>query len=140
MKLTTGKYFLDTNFLIYCFSSSEERKQAQCLSVLKQGKNSVRFVLSTQVLSEFTSVMISKYNADPRTIKQIIEDLRGFEIVRIDQEMILSAIDIHILFNYSFWDSMIITAAKESNCSFLLTEDMRDGHHISGLTITNPFL
>jgi predicted nucleic acid-binding protein len=43
----TGKYFLDTNFLVYCFSEDEPEKQAACLRILQEGQGKAHFVLST---------------------------------------------------------------------------------------------
>lgn len=135
----TGKYFLDTNFLLYCFNRSQPAKREKCLDFLSQFKENSNIVISTQVLKEFTSVMISKLKVDPKVVKQIVKDLMGFEIVQVTTEMILSAIDIHILYNYSFWDSLIISSAIESKCNVLISEDMHHGHKISGLIIENPF-
>ncbi|MCZ7673412.1 MAG: hypothetical protein M5U34_42995 [Chloroflexi bacterium] len=41
---------------------------------------------------------------------------------------------------YSFYDTLVVTAAIESGCSILLSEDMQDGRIIQGLTIINPFV
>ncbi len=41
---------------------------------------------------------------------------------------------------YSYWDSLIIASALESNCSIIYTEDMQDGQILENrLKITNPF-
>lgn len=42
-------------------------------------------------------------------------------------------------YNYNIFDSLILAAALEANCSTLFSEDMRDGQVIEGLTIRNPF-
>ena len=43
-------------------------------------------------------------------------------------------------YSYSYWDSLIIASALESNCSILYTEDMQDGQIIEDrLRIMNPF-
>jgi predicted nucleic acid-binding protein len=41
---------------------------------------------------------------------------------------------------HSYWDSLIIPSALESDCSILYTEDMQDGQVIDDrLRIVNPF-
>jgi len=40
---------------------------------------------------------------------------------------------------YSWYDSLIISSAKSANCSIIYSEDMHDGHKVSGLSIVNPF-
>jgi len=40
---------------------------------------------------------------------------------------------------YSFYDSLIISAALKAGCSVLYSEDMQHGQKIHNLTIVNPF-
>lgn len=40
---------------------------------------------------------------------------------------------------FSFYDSLIVTAALEAGCERLLTEDLQHGQRIEGLRIDNPF-
>jgi predicted nucleic acid-binding protein len=43
-------------------------------------------------------------------------------------------------YQFSFWDSLIVAAALEAQCSILYTEDLQDGQIIDGiLEIKNPF-
>lgn len=139
MNFTTGKYFLDTNFLIYCFSGDNLDKRNRCREILRLGEAQAVFVLSTQVVKEFASLMIGTFNVDPRRVKQIVADLVDFEIVQVDVGLIQQGIDIHLLYQYSFWDSLIVSAAQAAQCTALLTEDLQHGQVISGVTIFNPF-
>ncbi len=139
MKYTTGKFFLDTNFLLYCFSKDEHEKREICMSILVEGKEKAIFVLSTQVIKEFTSVMLSKYKVDPLIVKQIISDFKNFEIVKLDLPLIKEGIEIHSAYKYSFWDSLIVAAARAASCNYVLTEDMQHAQELFGLTIWDPF-
>ncbi len=49
------------------------------------------------------------------------------------------ALTIHEQTGYRFYDSLILTAAVETKCSVLLSEDLNDGHAVQGVKITNPF-
>lgn len=40
----------------------------------------------------------------------------------------------------SFWDAMIIAAARQGGANILLTEDLNHGQIIEGIRIQNPFL
>jgi len=54
---------------------------------------------------------------------------------------ILKACEIAARYQLSFYDSMIVAAALESNCEILYTEDMQHNQIINNtLTIINPFL
>jgi predicted nucleic acid-binding protein len=136
----TGKYFLDTNFLVYCFSLDEPEKRQKCLALLEKGKTQASFVVSTQVLNEFAAVMIGKFKQPPLEVKATIRDLSLFEVVTIDAPLIQDAIDIHLLHQLSFWDSLIISGARSARCQTILTEDLHHGAEIAGVRIQNPFL
>ena len=138
MTFMTGKYFIDTNLFIYLFTKSDLDKKECVYNLLKEHKN-VNFVISTQVIKEFTAVMLRKFKIDPFKLKSIIDNMSEFEVVETDVLTIKKAIDIMVINQLSFWDSLIISAAKSANCSVLLSEDMNNGQAIDGVTILNPF-
>lgn len=39
----------------------------------------------------------------------------------------------------SFWDALILQAAKSVECSELLSEDLQPDFHVDGLVVKNPF-
>jgi len=39
----------------------------------------------------------------------------------------------------SFWDALVLRAAKEGGCSILYTEDLQHGRTIDGVRVLNPF-
>jgi len=43
-------------------------------------------------------------------------------------------------FRLSFWDAMIIEAARASRCEVALSEDLNHGQDYNGVRIINPFL
>jgi predicted nucleic acid-binding protein len=43
-------------------------------------------------------------------------------------------------FEFSFWDALIVAAAKSASCRFLLTEDLEADQELDGLLVINPFL
>lgn len=57
-----------------------------------------------------------------------------------DVGMIFEAISLGRRFQLSFWDSLILQAALDSECRLLLTEDLQHGQQIGGLMVENPFL
>ena len=40
---------------------------------------------------------------------------------------VLDALDLHVLHQVSFWDALILQAARQSGCVQLLTEDLQTG-------------
>jgi predicted nucleic acid-binding protein len=41
---------------------------------------------------------------------------------------------------FSFYDALVVTAAIETGCSVLLSEDLQHGREVKGVTIVNPFV
>ena len=135
------KVFLDTNVLIYAYDVSAGKKHEMAKTILMDLWNSGKGILSIQVLQEFF-VNITKKVSKPlgvKLAKDIIRDLLKWDIVIIDGESLLEAVEIHIRHQYSFWDSMILKAAQKGGAVLLLSEDLMHGQTIDGVTIKNPF-
>lgn len=133
------KVFIDTNIWIYLYS---DNKKSQLSKKLIE-TNFEKIVLSTQILNEFFNVIAIKYKIKSKEdTKNIIEDLiDDFPISEVNSKVILKAIDISIKYQYSFFDSLMITSAIIENCSVLYSEDLHHNQIIENtLTITNPFI
>jgi predicted nucleic acid-binding protein len=138
------KVFLDTNVFIYSVDSSpsHEEKADIARQLVKQHIRSGTGVISIQVLQEFYQVSTQKIQV-PLSTEDALEYLHYMailETVHPDFNMLVNAVYLHKRLKLSFWDGLIVQAAAAANCSFLLTEDLKDGLHVDGLTIKNPFL
>jgi predicted nucleic acid-binding protein len=140
--MAEGKIFLDTNILIYAYDVSAGKKHEMAKTIIMDLWNSKKGVLSIQVLQEFF-VNITKKVSKPigvKLAKDIIRDLLKWEVVVIDGESLLEAIEIHSRHQYSFWDSLILQAAQKGGASRLLSEDLVEGQIVNGVKIENPFI
>ena len=64
-----------------------------------------------------------------------------YQVVTVDTDTILKAAFLRKSYNFSYWDSMIVSSALESRCSILYSEDMQNGQIIEKqFKIINPFL
>ena len=137
------KVFFDTNIIVYLFDKSEEKKHAQAKKIVIASLQNVTSHISNQVINEFIVVASQKIeNPIPlNRIRKNLEFLRAnLNIHAIDFETSLKAIDVKLEYQFSFWDSLIIASALESNCSILYSEDMQHGQVIEdNLKIINPF-
>lgn len=136
-KLTNDKCFIDTNILIYCYSSSELTKQAIARSLVDRGN----IYISTQVCKEFANTAKRKLNLGWALISQILETFNNSATVHTNAlETIQYACKIAERYQYSFYDSLIISAALSCNCNILFSEDMQHNQLIDNrLKIVNPF-
>jgi predicted nucleic acid-binding protein len=134
------KIFLDTNILVYAYDSYEKKKQQRARVILSRVVTDGVPVLSTQVLQEFFSAVTTKLGMDKITAKNVLHGYHHMEIVPIDPGLIEQAIDISILSQISYWDSLIIAAAEQANCPVIYSEDLNSGQTLRGVRIENPFL
>ena len=132
----SDKIFLDSNILIYCYSNSDEKKQAIARNLAKKNNT----FISTQVLNETANVLFKKYGIDWDSIEGLITDFeRNFFIQALTANDVRKACRIADRYKFSFYDSMIISSALECNCSILYSEDLQDAQKIEKIKILNPF-
>jgi len=132
--------FIDSNILIYTDDAAFPEKQEIALSLLEEAWNSGNIILSTQVLQEYFSAVTRKLGVSAETAQRKIELLGCLDIVSIKHEDILRAIELHRLYQFSFWDSLIIRMAQKTSCFVLYSEDMQHGQKVGDVRIVNPFL
>jgi len=135
----TDKYFLDTNILVYMFSRDDPEKKEICFQYTNELDANGQIFWSTQVIQEFYSILTKKFDKDPLEVKASISDLGSFHLITNNLETIQHAIDIQILNKISFGDALIISAAKQANCNYLLSEDLGHGQLIAGIRVVSPF-
>jgi len=99
-----------------------------------------RFI-STQVLQELTNIIIKKFKFSYERATEAVEECcRNSKLTVNSKDTILLAHRIAHHYGFSFYDSLIIGAALECNCSILYSEDMRHNQIIDKrLKIINPF-
>lgn len=130
--------FVDTNILVYYFSKDNiKRSSAQKLLA----DSNYRVFTSTQVLSEFLSVISKKYTDDIELIKSFFATIRSsFEVIGFDEKDLEEALNIQKKYRLAYYDSLIITNALKANCTILYSEDMHHSLKIEKqLTIINQF-
>ena len=65
--------------------------------------------------------------------------LQNSKVTTITKSTIELAFTLASKYDINHWDSLIIAAAVEAECSILYSEDLTDGQRIMGVTIRNPF-
>ena len=140
--MTAHKIFVDTNVLVYAHDATAGRKRDLAREAILELWNSETGVLSTQVLQELFVSLTQKIPIpiDGRKARTILEDLCAWEVVVNDEQSMLGAIDLKAKYQLSFWDSLILDAARRSGATTLLSEELSKGQRIGGLTIVNPFV
>jgi len=136
------KVFLDTNILIYAHDMDAGLKHDVAQSILEKLWKDETGIISTQVIQEFY-VNVTRKIPNPITPVQaraIILNYFSWQMGAIEPYTILSASEIEEKYVLSFWDSLIIATASQSEAKKILTEDLNHGQVIEGVLIENPFL
>ena len=130
-------FFIDTNILVY-FVSNDSVKMNICRDLLI---NDTRSIISSQVINEFTNVVIRKKILSFKNAVSYANDfMAAFNFVLIKKNTIRLSFDIIKKYKFSTWDSLIIASALENDCNILYTEDMQHDQIIEDqLRIINPF-
>jgi predicted nucleic acid-binding protein len=133
--------FVDTNVLVYAHDRSESRRQAVAQALLGALWRNRTGILSTQVLQEFYVVVTRKSDPPMRRVaaREIVALYGEWPIVQLDVALILAASQLEERHGLSFWDALIVEAARRSGATLLLTEDLQSGREIGGVRIENPF-
>jgi len=80
-----------------------------------------------------------KLKVRPEIARRKVEIFARLDVVQVDLDLILCAIDLHRLHALSFWDALIVRAALANGCTVLYSEDLQTGQRLNGLQIVNPF-
>lgn len=72
--------------------------------------------------------------------QQKAEILARGRVVRFEASDVIAAIELHRLTRVSFWDALILHAARSVGAAVLYSEDLQSGAVLAGVRIVNPFL
>jgi predicted nucleic acid-binding protein len=131
---------IDTNLWVYLYAKNPDNKYRKVRELIDNNFDSI--IISTQILGELYNVLTKKKLIDREAAKQIIlENSLNFQVVEIDLIKVVTALDINSRYGYSYWDSLVIATALNSDCSIIYSEDMQHNQFIENQTrIINPLL
>ena len=132
--------FIDTNILLYAVlkNNLDVEKQQRAFALLDRDD----CVLSVQVLNEFTyqAMLVKRQNRlGLDAAVTYVRLWRRFPVQDLTLPLYDAAVEIVAGGGFSFWDAMIVAAARAQGCELLYSEDMHDGRIIGGMRIVNPF-
>lgn len=138
--VTEGKVFFDTNILVYSVDERTPEKKVIASNLLNEASRSKNGIISTQSLQEFYNAAVKKLNLSKQAAKEYVDFFsKQFPVKEISIPLIIKAIDISIKNGLSFWDSLILSAANDTGCILVYSEDMNSGQIICGTKVLNPF-
>ncbi|MGH9430834.1 MAG: PIN domain-containing protein [Terriglobia bacterium] len=138
-----GRFFLDTNVLVYSFDRSAPVKARRAIQLIRRAVETRNGIISYQVAQEFFNVALRRF-APPMTVAEaeqyLLTVFRPLLAVHSSQALYGEALRLSGRYRLSWYDSLIVAAAIEGQCSTLYSEDLQNGQRFGDLQIETPFL
>jgi predicted nucleic acid-binding protein len=138
----SARFFLDTNIFVYTFDAKAPAKARRASLLIRQAADTGRGVVSYQVVQEFFNVAFRRF-VQPMNVAEaeqyLITVFRPLLAIHSSPALYVAALRIGEKYRFSWYDSLIVAAALEAQCSLLYSEDLQHGQKIEDLQIENPF-
>lgn len=133
--------FLDTNVLLYAYDPSDPRKQQIAQGLVRRAVAG-EIAASSHVLGEFAATLLHKITppANPQDLTALLDTLGPINLVAIDGDVVLRAVQARAQYGVHFYDGMILAAAERGGCQKIWSEDLNPGQQYFGCVVENPFV
>ena len=141
--MSGDRSFLDTNIFIYAGDEANPTKARRSRKLIADVVNSGNGVSSYQVIQEFVNVVLRRFR---KTL--LVEDVERFlatvfqplAIIHSSFGLYAEALRLQTRYRLPWYDSLIVAAAVEADCSILYSEDFQHGQRFGSMTVKNPFV
>jgi predicted nucleic acid-binding protein len=134
-----GLAFFDTNVLVYADDAASPEKQNRAVALFGEHLRHGTAVVSLQVLQEYFAAATRKLGVAPEVAQRKVEILARAQVVRFEPADVIAAIELHRLTRTSFWDALIVHAARSAGVQVLYSEGFQSGAVIGGVHVVDPF-
>ena len=137
----TNRDFFDTSVLVCGYDRRDPVKRERSLDMLGDAIQSGTGAVSAQVLSEFFTT-VTRHLPDPMSLEiaeMIVGELSTMQVIEIDTALIRRAIGVCRRSRISYWDALVVVAARRARCTRILSQDLSPGQSYDGVVVVNPF-
>jgi predicted nucleic acid-binding protein len=135
----SGLVFVDTNVFIYALDEADPQKQRAAREWRNQLWTSRRGRTSFQVLQEFYVKATHRWPGHVSAARAEVRDLMAWRPLAASSAILQESWKVQDRYRFSFWDALVVAAARTASCTYLLTEDLQSGQQLDGLLVVNPF-
>jgi len=134
--------FIDTTVLLYGVDDRDLAKRDRARAWLAACWERRCGHISTQVLGEFYANARRKFSGalTQGEARALVRRYQNWNPWLIDQPTVESAWATESRYQVSYWDALMVAAARHQGCTLLLTEDLQHGQQLEGIRIVNPFI
>jgi predicted nucleic acid-binding protein len=130
--------FVDTNILIYAHDKDAGEKYPAAKAVVELLWNRpILPSISIQVLQEFYVNLIRK-KVKASDVRETVMNYLEWDVIHNDRHLLLEGMRLKDKFSLSFWDALIVAAAKTAKAKELWSEDLNPGQDYEGVVVFNP--
>lgn len=131
--------FIDTNVLVYAHDLDAGRKHQVARQLIEtQWCKPVWPCISVQVLQELAVNLVRK-GVSLQETRETVRDYTAWRVAENTVPLLEAALDEMARWRLSFWDALILAAAREAGASIIYSEDLSAGQDDGGICVENPF-
>lgn len=140
MNSMSADVFIDTNILVYAHDRDAGKKHEKAKRLLIDLWQSKPLPwISLQVLQELL-VTLHRKGIPAADARGTVEDYTRWRVVENDLELLRAGISEMERWQLSFWDGLILAAARRARVQTILSKDFSDTQDYGGIKIENPFV
>jgi len=131
--------FIDTNVLVYAHDLDAGKKHDKAKSLVGELWNSGPLPwISVQVLQELAVSLLRREVPLP-DVRSTVEDYARWRVVENSVQLVKVGMSEMERWQLSFWDALILTAARQTGATQVWSEDFSDTQDYGGIRVVNPF-
>jgi predicted nucleic acid-binding protein len=133
----TPRIFVDTNILVHALDGAEPDKQARARDALA---SPAELVVSTQILQELYVALTRGPHPilEPADAEAAVREIARLHLVPVDRSLVMDAIRLHRAGGLSFWDALVVEAARAAGCEVVWSEDLGHGRRFGDVSVRDP--
>ena len=135
--------FIDTSLFIYQIETQDDAKTAVASRIIRTGIETGNACISFQVVQECLNTILRKAEiclTEEQASRYLDASLSPLLRIYPGISFYKRGLEIQSRYRFSFYDSLIVSAALEAGCKTLYSEDLQHGQRIEQLTVNNPFV
>jgi predicted nucleic acid-binding protein len=131
-------FFVDTNVFLYQIDAVNAAKRQTARQWTLALVDRVAGRVSWQVIFEFYANAV-RGNRSAAVARAAVEEMVLWNPEQPGKAMIHRAWHWCDSAKINFWDALIVAAAEQSGCRWLLSEDFQSGRRFGAVSVVNPF-
>jgi predicted nucleic acid-binding protein len=133
-----GDLFVDTNILVYAHDRDAGEKYQKAKKLVGElWRQKTMSWISVQVLQEL-AVNLQRKGVPLVEVGETMEDYTRWQVIENGVALLRAGFAEMLQWKTSFWDALILAAARQAGASTVWSEDLSEGQDYAGIKVINP--